>query len=391
MISREELRQLASFETQRPNELAISFYFVPGKPPDKSHREEAILAKDLVRKTIQELQLNGREKDAIADLERILRLAESLHGNQARAKAVFACSGRGVWHEYDLPPVSSPTKLFVNRRFQLKPLAAVFSEYPRTWVALVDRQSARFLEMQFENLKEQGSVANPLPRHGRSDGYAGYDGGHAQRHSEDEVRRHFRSVGEFLKNAAERKQFEALVIGCQEVNWPDFESQLHPYVRHKLLGRFAADLGGLTDDKIKEETTRVLRDSLHQHHQTLVRDVLDGARSNGRGVTGLRRVLRATELGEVECIIMTDDYSARAVECTNCRHLDSHLVHYCPACGRVTRNLDDVSEALVPTAVKNNIGLVIVPRDETLDRIGNIAALLRFRADRNTNQLLAAS
>ena len=51
MISREELRQLASFECRHPDELAISFYFKPSTPQDKSHREEGILAKDLVRKT----------------------------------------------------------------------------------------------------------------------------------------------------------------------------------------------------------------------------------------------------------------------------------------------------------------------------------------------------
>jgi peptide subunit release factor 1 (eRF1) len=108
-------------------------------------------------------------------------------------------------------------------------------------------------------------------------------------------------------------------------------------------------------------------------------------------VTGLRRVLRATEMGEVETLLMTVDYTARAVECTACGHMDSHLVPYCPLCGRATRQLDDICEALVPAAIKNSIGLVLVPRDETLDRVGNIAALLRFRADRNTNQLLAAS
>ena len=48
MISREELRQLASFECRGDGELAISFYFHPGVPRDKSHREEAILAKDLI-------------------------------------------------------------------------------------------------------------------------------------------------------------------------------------------------------------------------------------------------------------------------------------------------------------------------------------------------------
>ena len=88
---------------------------------------------------------------------------------------------------------------------------------------------------------------------------------------------------------------------------------------------------------------------------------------------------------------MTDDYSARAVECTACGHMDSHMVPYCPLCGRATRQLEDVCEALVPAAIKNNIGLVLVPRQAALDRVGNIAAVLRFRADRNTNQLLAAS
>jgi hypothetical protein len=90
MISHEELQQLASFECQRPTELAISFYFQPGTPLDKSHKEEAIFAKDLVRKTLQELQLNGANRAAQQDLEKILHLAENLHGNQARAKAVFA-------------------------------------------------------------------------------------------------------------------------------------------------------------------------------------------------------------------------------------------------------------------------------------------------------------
>ena len=79
------------------------------------------------------------------------------------------------------------------------------------------------------------------------------------------------------------------------------------------------------------------------------------------------------------------------MECTNCRHLDSHVVSFCPVCGHATRELEDVCEILVPIAVRNNLGLVLLPRDETLDKVGNIAALLRFRADRNTNQLLAAS
>jgi len=390
MITREDLRQLAEFECQS-KECAISFYFQPGVPKDKSHREEGIQAKDMVRRTIQELDTNGRNPKAVQDLHKILRIAESLHGNEGMGKVVFACSDRNIWRELDIPPVSLATRLFVNRRFHLKPLAVLFSEYPKLWVAVADRQSARVLELEFGEIRERMSIDNPMPRHGRSDGFGGYDGGHAQRHKEDEVRRHFRELAEFLKEGAQRKSFEALVFGCNDVNWPDLQAQLHPDVAKKTLGHFSGEITTITDEKAASEALRIAQESLRKHHYSLLGETLDEAHANGRGVTGLRRVLRALELGEIDTLLMSQDYAARAVECTNCRHLDSHLVSFCPVCGRATRELEDVCEALVPIAVKNNLGLVLLPRDETLDKVGNIAALLRYRADRNTNQLLAAS
>lgn len=390
MISRDELRQLASFECRQPNEVAISFYFKPSTPQDKSHRDEAIAAKDVVRRTMQELQINGGSRAGMNDLERILEIAENLQGNQARAKAIFACSGRDIWKDFDVPTVAASTQLFVNRRFHLKPLAPVFSEHPRLWIALVDRQRARFLDLQFDRLHELVALNNPIPRHGRSDGYAGYGAGHTERHEQDEVRRHFRVAAEFLKNGAEKNKYEAVVVGCNDVNWPEFQGQLHPYVQKRLLGHFSADIGTLTDFQAKQEAERVVHDSLQQHHRKLVEEAVEGAKSNGLGVTGLRRVLRSTELGEIETLLMTSEYTARAVECTACGHLDSHVVPYCPLCGRVTRKLEDICEALVPIAIRNNIGLVLVPKDESFDRVGNIAAILRFRADRNMNQLLAS-
>jgi len=391
MISREELRKLAEFECRHPNEFAVSFYFQPSTPKDKSHREEAIEAKDLVRRTLQELELNGRSRDVVADIRQVLQLAEGMRGNQARGKAVFACSSRKLWLEFDLPASVGQTALYVNRRFQLKPLAALFSEYPRLWVALVDRHNAKFLDVYFDDVREQGAIRNPAPRHGRSDGYAGYDAGHVQRHSDDEVRRHYRMVSEFLKNAAERRQFDALVFGCHEINWPELQPQLHPDVQKRIIGRFSDDFATLTTEKAVTEAERIRRQSLEEHHRSLFRETLDAAKGNGRGATGLRRVLRALEMGEIESVLMARDYSARAVECTNCHHLDSHLVPYCPVCGRATRQLDDVCEALVPRVVRNNITLMLLDPDDALDRIGNIAAFLRFRADRNTNEMLAAS
>ena len=41
---------------------------------------------------------------ARADLQRILELAGEWRSSRARANAIFACGGRNIWREVDLPP-----------------------------------------------------------------------------------------------------------------------------------------------------------------------------------------------------------------------------------------------------------------------------------------------
>jgi peptide subunit release factor 1 (eRF1) len=325
-------------------------------------------------------------------LNRILELAENLHGNQARARAVFACGSRNFWREFDLPSQLPGTQLFVNRQFHLKPLALLLGAQPRLWVALVDRQKARFFDLRLDELKErEGKFRTPPARQGRSDGYAGYDGGHAQRRVNDEALHHFKSVAEHLSAALEKALFEKLILGCHETSWHELEPQLHPYVKQRLLGHFSSDLTRITNEQIREQAGRILRESLDQRCKELAREAISQAKSNARGVTGLRRVLKSLELGEVQTLLIGDKFSHLAVECTNCSHLDAHMVRHCPACGQETREIEDVTEAIIPAAIRRDIELFYVKDDPEFDRAGNIAALLRFRADQSKGGGLRAA
>ena len=134
-----------------------------------------------------------------------------------------------------------------------------------------------------------------------------------------------------------------------------------------------------------------MRESLAQHRHDQMREVLSQARSNGRGVTGLRRVLRSLEMGEVQMLLLGENYSAHAVECTSCGHLDAHMVRYCPVCGRSTKELEDVCDAIVPAAIRRDVELVFVKDEPEFDRVGSIAALLRFRVDQKKSGMAAAS
>ena len=390
MITREDIRELAQFQFDEVPGCALSFYFQPRTPPNKSHREEAILAKDLVRDALRQVEKGGKNSSARADLNRILALAESLHGNQARAKAVFACGARNFWREFDLPPQLPATQLFVNQRFHLKPLALLLGAQPRVAVALVSRQRARLFDFRLDELTEREGLFHVAPRRGRSDGFNGYDAGHVERRVDDDALHHYKYLAEKLKEQAERGNWEKLILGCHDKHWSAFEPHLHPYVKQRLLGRFSTDVTTATHDQIRKHAAQIMREATDHRRHTLVREVLNQAKSNHHGVTGLRRVLRSLELGEVQTLLIGDGYKAHAVECTGCGHLDPHLVRFCPACGRGTREMDDVCDAIIATAVRRDLELLYVKDDIEFDQAGNIAALLRFRADQTKGSVAVA-
>ena len=46
--------------------------------------------------------------------------------------------------------------------------------------------------------------------------------------------------------------------------------------------------------------------------------------------------------------------------------------------------LEDISDAVISAAVRNNIEIVYIEQNPALEKAGHIAALLRFRSDQNT-------
>ncbi|MGD0215674.1 MAG: hypothetical protein ABSB87_20820 [Terriglobales bacterium] len=391
MMTRDEVRELAAFEAdETKGACALSFYLQPDPPQDRSHRREAIVAKEVVKQALKSAAASGKNGSLHADLDRVLELATNLRGS-ARGRAVFACSAKNFWKEYELPPQLGATQIYLQSRFQLKPLAALLGAQPSLCVAVVDRQRARFFDLRLDDLRERGAIVHMLSRSGSSYGYNGYEGGHAERRVAEEALQHFKAVSERLRTDFERGVWERLIVGCQDANWPEFESNLHPYVKQRLIGRFSADVASVSNEEIRDRAGVVLNRWTAERGSKKASEALDFAKSNGRGVTGLRRVLQALEAGEVQSLFLAENYSARVVECPHCGHLDAHLVPSCVACGNSTHELADVCDAIIPIAIRRDIELFYLKNNDGLDRAGNIAALLRFRSDQTTGQVAAAS
>ncbi len=391
MMTRDEIRELAAFQAdETKGACALSFYFQPDPPQDRSHRREAIIAKDVVKQVLKSAAANGKNGSLHSDLDRILDVATNLRGH-SRGKAVFACAAHKFWKEYELPPHLGATHIYLQSRFQLKPLAALLGAQPALCVAMVDRQRARFFDLRLDDLRERGAIVHMLSRNAASYGYNGYEGGHAERRVAEEALQHFKAVSERLRTNFEKGVWERLIVGCQDANWSEFDGHLHPYVKQRLIGRFSADVASVSNEQIRDHAGAVLNQWITERAATKASEAVAFAKANGRGVTGLRRVLQALETGEVQTLFLTENYSAQAVQCPHCGHLDAHMIRSCVACGRGTRELTDVCDAIIPIAIRRDIELFYLKEHSDLDRAGNIAALLRFRSDQRTGQSAAAS
>lgn len=387
MITREMLRELAAF--QSAVEDAVTFYYQPTTPQDKSHRQETIFLKDLVRNALLAAEKEGKNGDLRLTLGRVMEQAERLHGNQGNAKAVFACSSQNYWREFDLPPSLPETRLIVNRRFHLAPISGISDRFGKVSIALVDRTKARLFEMNGKEIREVADLANGITRRGRSDGFFGFDAGHAERRVDNESQAHYRRVGERLMELYGNGGVEYFILGSHEELRSSIEKELHPYTRQRLIGFFRTDPAVTTPDEIRQQAQRIASDDRERVRKELISEVLDEAKANNRGALGLRRVLKALQMGEVQSLLLERSFGASGAECPNCGYLDMAHAKYCAVCNHEMREIDDLEDAMIGRALSQGADIAYITQNEDLQKHGNVAALLRFRAERSIGERVA--
>jgi peptide subunit release factor 1 (eRF1) len=366
---------------------AITFYFFPQTPQNKAHREQAIFLKDLIREAKKRAETKGN-RQLIDNIERLSIRCETLARDGSQPLVIFASNDHGIWEEVPIPGATGRTALHVNHRFHLRPLAMAGAKERNALAVLADRIKVRFVRHSDGKFEEFDSILSDLPRKTRTDGFGGYDAGHNERHVENWEMRHFKEAADKMKVLCEGDSFDDVVIACRAEVRPDIEPHLHSYVSGKLLGYVDGDPSMLGETRLKEELDRLRTEQANGEEQGIVRDVLGEAKRNGRGTLGLRNVLNSLERGEIQTLVIGQDFDSRAIECTNCGHLDLREATACPLCSQPVREIEDIADLLTARAINMNVGLQFVNDDE-FRKGGNIGALLRFRADQNTPAKMA--
>jgi peptide chain release factor subunit 1 len=372
---RDELRRLSELRLDRPVVLSLYLNLDPAEFATPPARATA------VRSLLDEADRRVRDREGLshadrADLEAGLSRARALlqrdlPAEGAHGVAVFASGSGGLFQALKLPRAVR-SRVAIGRSPLVGPLARL--ERRERWcVALVSRRDARIFRGSPDGLREIEQIHDPV--FGQHD-QGGWSQARFQRGIEKEKDDHLKHTAEALMRHLERWPFQRLIVGGPREVTADFESKLHGYLAERLAGRIEVDV----DNSKPEQVLAAAQPLFEELEQEREAEALDRIGKSSRAATGLDDTLRALNERRVETLMLDEQFSATGALCPECDLLAGEGERTCPADGRELEQLDDLTDAAIELTLRQSGQILAMRhrREEFEERVGGVAALLRF-------------
>jgi peptide subunit release factor 1 (eRF1) len=379
LLSREQIETLAKFKSN--SFLTTSFYLDTSKNR-LTKKEIQLSLKNLINKNktfLERMNVSKENKESLAqDLENIQKFcARNLNSYNYAGLAIFSCSNKNFWQEFNL--VNSPKNTIVfDQNPYVRPLSAFLGEYHRTCALVIDRKEAKWYDVYMGEIHLLHSLKGDVPSKVREGGWEGYESKRIERHIASLLHSYFSEAAKSTFDLYNKNKFDWLFLGCSDEYATQLEPLLHPYVKKRLKGRIKAKPG--------DSPTRVLKEALDlkqklkiQEKEDIVRRFVAEIERGGLAVSGLKNTLRKLNRGEAQTLLVTRHYSKPGRICPKCNLLYEDQVR-CASCQRKTEKVVDIIDEAVEAALDKGSQVKHINPPSGLRKYGNIGVLLRYKA-----------
>jgi peptide chain release factor subunit 1 len=375
-------RQLArSLADWKPGEFPVTTVYlsVDGRQYPRTQDYEVRLDELLRRAhdTAGELD-KARQRSVEHDVEAIRSFVvdrfDRGDGGDVRGLAMVSSSGAGLWEEVELSR-SVRNQIVVAPYPDLLQLEAVLETYESFCTVLVDSEKARIFLAELGRIEEHRDLFDDVP--GRHD-QGGWSQARFQRHVDDHRQRHLKHTAEILFRFFKRRSFDHLILGGPEAIVAEFESELHDYLRQRILARINLPVGA-SGDQVLERSLQAEEELERRRVREAIEEVIAEQAAGRKAVAGLETTLRALGEQRAATLVVSMDLHAAGRECTSCGRL-TQRGRKCPTCGSETREVPDVVEAAVAQALRQGCRVETISHadDGAFAKLGGVGALLRF-------------
>lgn len=218
-------------------------------------------------------------------------------------------------HTHELPlPIESQ---FHYGEVLLTPLLWALDEYERYLIVQVDSERARFTSAYLGGASAQGDMEIELDAYDfrerslmatRSPGTEGRHPGGNNRDQFDDImdahrKRFYRDVTNHVRELMAEMGAPRLVISGDEQSAHSFRDQLPDNLKKSVVGMIPAPFYE-TDSEVLDEVTETVLNYEREREEALVDEVINFAKSGGRGALGHADVVKALMEQRVETLIL---------------------------------------------------------------------------------------
>lgn len=377
MIRLNEVEQLGEIKSPEGDIVSLYLDISGTKLETKAHllllrdmidQQKAFLASRLAKREQQEV---WKELDHIQDF-----VVNQYQRGKFQGLVLFSSQAQNLWRCVNLPqPIRS--LLAVDHTPYVRPLVGYIRRYRPMGVVHIDRRKARLFEVYMGKIAPKGEIDDEVPAKVRTGSSRGDEGKRIDRHVEDHVKHHFARVADQLMSLFKKEGFEGLVLSGTSKSVAEFEPFLHPYLKERLVGRLELEAQAAPDG-ILEKVLQIEEQLESKRQERVVQKWIEGVERNALAVAGLRETLNALNKGEVQTLLISDQFRAAGRMCMDCNllRLDGSV---CPSCQKPLEEVPDVVDDAEQIALTQHIDIDHISRNPVLERRGGIGALLRFK------------
>ncbi len=304
-------------------------------------------------------------------------LSHYLPSPKTRGLAIFARIKNDFFEVYELPQPWKLTLSFGPSPY-VKPLSAIFDEYRRIFLVLVDHKGARFFEVYMGETREHEPYYFEVPQKIREGGWYGLDEWRITRSIENKMLHHFQEISDILLDHFRQKRFEVLFVGIKGEDYSLFERVLHSYLRERLRGRVEVSPKS-EPSEILETALKIEREVLDEEDNRLINRLVTMVGNADLATVGIANVLRAVSFGACQMLVVDENYAEPGFLCASCKTM-ALSEGVCELCGQKRGRIDNVVEEMLELAVlqKGEVKYISSSNDR-LGAIQRIGAFLRFQ------------
>ncbi len=321
-------------------------------------------------KNMTEVQLQSVEKDIAG----IIKYINNQFSMKQRSLMIVSSSEAYVWQVIPLG-MEVENMLVIQDRAYLRPLLQAASQMRNYGIILVDQGKAKIVERRFGHTEELWATVNILPDSRNDAGYQGTEEKKNQRKAEESVTRHYKMITAKINELHQKNRFNWIVVGGVKEAVAEFRKYIQNEMNDLVFSEFHIDPNESLDkivEKVKNEEEKhrlafetalleKLNDEFHQSH---------------KAVLGIKHTEEALTSGQVDTLVMRDDFHKKGWFCTWCGYITADDESACPNCRHEMTRTVDITDELAHSAL--DTGAKVEYLAASMGEYDPVAAILRY-------------